>query len=41
MGLEFTNAVLKAYNSYLMGKAKDYFAATTDCVETEQTKKET
>ena len=41
MGLEFTNAVLKAYNSYLLKKAKNYFAATTDCVETEQTKKET
>lgn len=27
MGLEFTNAVLKAYNSYLLKKAKDYFAA--------------
>ena len=26
MGLEFTNAVLKAYNSYLLKKAKDYFA---------------
>lgn len=25
MGLEFTNAVLKAYNSYLLKKAKDYF----------------
>ena len=41
LGLEFTSAVLKAYNSYLLKKAKDYFAATTDCVETEQTKKET
>lgn len=27
MGLEFTQAVLKAYNSYLLKKAKDYFAA--------------
>ena len=27
MGLEFTSAVLKAYNSYLLKKAKDYFAA--------------
>ena len=27
MGLEFTKAVLKAYNSYLLKKAKDYFAA--------------
>ena len=26
MGLEFTKAVLKAYNSYLLKKAKDYFA---------------
>jgi len=26
MGLEFTSAVLKAYNSYLLKKAKDYFA---------------
>jgi len=27
MGVEFTQAVLKAYNSYLLKKAKDYFAA--------------
>ena len=27
MGLEFTKAVLKAYNSYLLKKAKDYFTA--------------
>ena len=25
MGLEFTKAVLKAYNSYLLKKAKDYY----------------
>ena len=49
MGLEFTNAVLKAYNSYLLKKAKDYFAIEKlegeneiliDCVETEQTKED-
>jgi len=38
MGLEFTNAVLKAYNSYLLKKAKDYFAAELEKLEKGETK---
>lgn len=34
MGLEFTEAVLKAYNSYLLKKAKDYFEAVEKNRET-------